>query len=99
MGEIRWERYPHVDKRQHAHTWLQIQANLGLAANTVEAYARALEEYLKLCSSSEVTAEEATKEHISWYVQDLMTRPNPRGANISVLDSGVGLPSASGTTT
>ena len=36
----------------------------------------------------------ATKEHLSLYVHDLASRPNPRGANIRVLDSGVGLANA-----
>ncbi|WP_151757709.1 tyrosine-type recombinase/integrase [Dictyobacter vulcani] len=94
MTHIRWERYPRVAQSALARTWLQIQANLGLAPNTVEAYARALNEYLELCLRSEIVPEAATKEHISWYVHDLMTRPNPRGENIFVLDSGVGLANA-----
>jgi len=67
---------------------------LGLAPNTIEAYARALEEYLALCIRTEVVAIAATKEHVSWYVHDLMTRPNPRGEKITTLDSGVGLANA-----
>jgi len=94
MVEVHWERYPQVSETERVRTWLQIQANLGLAANTVDAYARALEEYLALCRRSDIVAESATKEHISWYVHDLMTRPNPRGEKITVLDSGAGLANA-----
>ena len=86
MAEVRWERYPHIGQTTHARAWLQIQANLGLAPNTIDAYARALEQYLELCSRSEIVAEVATKEHISWYVHDLMTRPNLRGEKSAVLE-------------
>jgi hypothetical protein len=43
MVEVRWERYPKVATFGPSRTWLQIQANLGLARNTIEAYGRALE--------------------------------------------------------
>jgi integrase/recombinase XerD len=94
MIEIRWERYPFVAQMPLARLWLQIQGNLGLASNTVEAYGRALNDYLRFCQRSQVTAEIATREHLSWYVHDLTSRPNPRGANVRVLDSGVGLSNA-----
>jgi len=94
MAEIHWERYPYVAQSGLACTWLQIQSNLGLAPNTIEAYGRALNEYLALCRRSSIMPEAATQEHISWYVQDLMSRPSPRGVNVSVLDSGVGLANA-----
>ena len=94
MTEVHWQRYPRIAQTMYARSWMQIQANLGLAANTIEAYARALEEYLALCFQQEIKAEAATREHISWYVHDLMSRPNPRGEKIAVLDSGVGLANA-----
>jgi len=75
-------------------SWLQIQGNLGLAANTIEAYGRALEDYLTFCCQQQIEVATATREHLSLYVHDLASRPNPRGANICVLDSGVGLANA-----
>ncbi len=41
MSHIQWERYPSVAGLLQARTWLQIQHDLGLAQNTVEAYGRA----------------------------------------------------------
>src|SRR5260221_6357493 len=35
---IRWELYPLVTEEPHAHAWLEIQAMLGLAKNTIHAY-------------------------------------------------------------
>ncbi len=54
MTTIRWERYPLLAQQEHTRSWLQIQGNLGLASNTVEAYGRALEGYLACrCLSDE----------------------------------------------
>lgn len=94
MTEVRWERYPFVAQMPHARSWLLLQKNLGLASNTVEAYGRGLNDYLSFCQEHDITAETATKEHLSWYVHDLTSRPNPRGGNIRVLDSQAGLANA-----
>jgi putative transposase len=47
MTDVRWERFPLVAEDPRARCWLAIQADLGLAARTVEAYGRALEDYLR----------------------------------------------------
>lgn len=94
MAEVRWERYPLVAATPHARSWLAIQANLGLAPNTVEAYGRALQDFLAFSTRRAVAAETATREHIAAYVGDLTSRPNRRGAAVRVLDSGVGLANA-----
>ena len=77
-----------------ARTWLQIQADLGLARNTVEAYGRALQDYLQFSGAQGVDPCQANRAHIAAYVRDLTTRPNPRGPTIRVLDSGAGLANA-----
>jgi site-specific recombinase XerD len=77
-----------------ARSWLTIQQNLGLAPNTLDAYARALEDFLTFSSRNGVLPASATREHIALYLRDLATRPNPRGANVRVLDSGAGLANA-----
>lgn len=94
MAEIRWERYPRAAELDAARTWLVLQANLGLAASTLDAYARALEDHLAFSAARGVAVVTATKDHIAAYVRDLTSRPNPRGANVVVLDSGAGLANA-----
>jgi integrase/recombinase XerD len=94
MDKIQWERYSRVAQHPLAHSWLQIQANLGLAQNTIDAYGRALEDYLSFCHSHHISAEAITKEAVSLYVHDLTSRSNPRGGKIRPLDSGVGLANA-----
>ncbi|MFN8475528.1 MAG: tyrosine-type recombinase/integrase [Anaerolineae bacterium] len=77
MTGIGWERYPHVAQHVHARTWLTIQANLGRAANTIEAYGRALDDFLAFSSQRQVEPDTATREHIAAYVHDLASRANP----------------------
>jgi site-specific recombinase XerD len=89
-----WERYPHLAALGSARAWLQIQADLGLARATVQAYGRAVEAYLAFCDGRGVAAEAATREHIAGYVRDLRTRPSPRGGAVRVLNSGAGLANA-----
>ncbi len=94
MSDIRWDRYPYVEQSTHGRTWLTIQMNLGLAQNTIDAYGRALEDFLAFGVRDGFTPESATREHIARYVHDLSSRPNPRGAKIRVLDTGYGLANA-----
>lgn len=65
MKSIRWERYPRVTASEHARTWLKIQGELGLAANTLEAYGRALDDYLAFIAERTVVPEAANREHIA----------------------------------
>jgi site-specific recombinase XerD len=94
MAEIRWERYPRAAELGVARAWLVLQQNLGLASNTIDAYGRALEEYLAFSAAKDVSVIAAAKDHIAAYVRDLSSRPHPRGANVILLDSGAGLANA-----
>src|ERR1051326_7973759 len=94
MTDIRWQRFPRVADCGLARAWVLLQANLGLAKNTVDAYARTVEEYLAFSAAKGVPVVNATKDHIAAYVRDLTSRPHPRGANVVVLDSGGGLANA-----
>jgi len=91
MSEIRWELYPLVAQDALARTWLQLQANLQLALNTIDAYGRGLNDYLTFCAGRELTPQSLTRDQMALYVQELATRPNPKGAKILTLDSGRGL--------
>ena len=94
MPEVRWERYPRASQEPEARSWLTVEANLGLSANTIEAYGRSLEGYLAYCADRRVKPRAATREHVAAYVRELLDRPSPRGANVRALDSGVGLSNA-----
>lgn len=94
MVHIKWQHYPSVALLPVAKAWLVIQANFGLAPNTIDAYGRALEDYLQLSARLQFAPVSATREHISTYVRDLTARQSPLGANVRAFDSGVGLSNA-----
>ena len=79
MAEIRWERHPRAAALDVARSWLVLQQNLGLAANTIDAYGRALEEYLAFSAAKDISVIAAAKDHIAAYVRDLTSRPHLRG--------------------
>jgi integrase/recombinase XerD len=91
MTEIRWEQYPLVGQHELARNWLQRQAHLQLAPNTVDAYGRCLNDYLGFCAKHNVQPEAITRDLVALYIQDLAHRPNPKGANILSIESGRGL--------
>ena len=94
MSAICWQHYPVVAQSPTAQSWLTIQANLGLAANTVTAYGRALEDFLTFCTHQTIAPDRATREHIALYVRDLTARPNPSGAKRRHVPSAAGLANA-----
>lgn len=93
MSIPRWERFPLVAHSSDAKSWLTIQANLGLAQNTIEAYGRALEDFLSFSAGRSVTPEAATKDHVAGYVHDLANRKNSRHTK-GLTDPGAGLANA-----
>ena len=62
MHTILWKRYTRVAVFPHTCSWLTIQAHLGLAPNTLDAYGRALEDYLAFSASRSCPVENATRE-------------------------------------
>ncbi|HEC34961.1 MAG TPA: site-specific integrase [Anaerolineae bacterium] len=94
LDDIRWDRYPAVAEHADARRWIESQVLLGMASNTVDAYARAIQDFLLFCEQAGVLAAEAARDEIAQYVGDLRRRPSPHGANIVALDSGAGLSNA-----
>ncbi|HBY98173.1 MAG TPA: integrase [Chloroflexi bacterium] len=92
--EIRWERFPRVKALAEGKKWLEIQHTLGLATNTIEAYARGLDDFLRWCKKVRVDAVKAGRAEVAGFIGDLRTRPSPRGANVVSIESGVGLSNA-----
>jgi integrase/recombinase XerD len=94
MSQIYWSRYPLNAENQHALSLLKIESALGHAPNTIDAYARGREDFFYFCARAHYIPESVTKEHIALWVRDLTTRPNSRGENVKILDSGAGLANA-----
>jgi integrase/recombinase XerD len=85
MKPIRWERYPHLSEQ--AQKWLTIGAMLGLAANTIEAYGRSLEEFFNFCEQGQVEVHQAKREHIARYVQDMAVRPRHQPGQVGLANA------------
>ena len=90
----RRQRYPLLVDDPHAGSWLRIQANLGRAPNTIEAYGRSLQDFLAFSAVNDVDPALAGREHIAAYVRHLLSRARANRENVRVLDSGGGLANA-----
>lgn len=94
MHVIQWARCPLIAKNDYARRWLQTVADLGHARNTVEAYGRAVEEYLSFTKGLGVAVAEARRDHIATYVRSLWVRNKP-DAKVIEIDAPLGLSNAS----
>jgi len=88
---VYWERYPRVAAHNTGRAWLQIQANLMLAPNTIDAYARGLEQYLSFSLENGIQVETVSKDHVARYVHFLAKKPQPDGKRFRSIGSRVGL--------
>jgi integrase/recombinase XerD len=70
-------RYTTVSTVPRAVDWLTFEENRGLATNTLNAYARALEDFFKFCAVQGISIIEAGRDHIGRYIRDLKVRPLP----------------------
>jgi len=87
-------RWPALAGCVQGPVWLSIQADLGRSPRTIDAYARALGDYLGFCDRADVDVVSASRADVAAYVCDLRERPGWRGANVVVIDSGAGLSNA-----
>ncbi len=72
VSEIRWDRVPIVAGHEDARAWLSFQACRGLALNTVDAYGRNLERYVRFLSAAGKQAHEIRQETVGAYLRDLV---------------------------
>jgi len=89
LDEIRWSLYPRVAAHPHARSWVDIQRKLLRAAKTVDAYARGLDDYLRLCAQRDLQVEQATKSQIASYVEDMATRVHRARTSCKTIKAGL----------
>jgi integrase/recombinase XerD len=75
--DLEWFRYPFVAAHDLAKTWLTTETLLGLAPNTLDAYARGLDDFLGFCQRADISPMTATRADLARYVGDLRGRPRP----------------------
>jgi integrase/recombinase XerD len=78
VSEVRWDRVPLVAGHQEAGAWLGFQACRGLALNTLDAYGRNLERYLRFLSTAAKESHEVKQETVGAYLRDLV-KPSTTG--------------------
>ena len=92
---IEWFRYPFVAANDLAKTWLTTETLLGLAPNTLDAYARSLNDFLGFCQHADISPITATRADLARYVGDLRGRPRPNShQDASALTPSTGLSNA-----
>jgi integrase/recombinase XerD len=62
---IEWFRYPLVAADALARAWLSTETLLGLAPNTLDAYARGLDDFLGFCQKAEISPMMATRADLA----------------------------------
>jgi integrase/recombinase XerD len=90
ISEIRWDRVPLVAGHADARAWLNFQACRGLAPNTLDAYGRNLERYLRFLNAAAKEPHEIGQETVGAYLRDLVKlsatgdEPDIRMANATI---------------
>jgi site-specific recombinase XerD len=68
------DRYRHLASAVHARQWLTMREQFGLTANTLDAYARAIDCYLSFLASRESTCETSTQADVAAWISQLIQR-------------------------
>ncbi|MDT8306616.1 MAG: tyrosine-type recombinase/integrase [Anaerolineae bacterium] len=92
--DIDWHKFPRVARQEIPKAWLSFGVHRGLAHNTIQAYGRALEDYLAFCEREEIVVTTATREHVARYLHDLRHRPLPANVVSRTKRKRVGLSAA-----
>ena len=81
-GPIRWSLYPTAAGCAEARAWVELQRKLLRAPKTIDAYARGVDDYLRVCARLAIDVRAATRHDIAAYLDDLAHRAphRPRGA-------------------
>ena len=86
--EIEWDHVPLVAVQKDARAWLAFQACRGLALNTLDAYGRNLERYLRFLNKCDKQPHEIGQEIVGAYLRDLV-KPSatPEGPDVRMANA------------
>src|ERR1700737_1760720 len=68
------DRYRHLASAGQARQWLTMREQFGLTANTLDAYARAIDSYFSFLASCECTAVASTQAAVTGCINQLRSR-------------------------
>jgi integrase/recombinase XerD len=74
VPDIRLAKYPYLLQHRRAHEWLVMRAQFGLAANSIDAYARALNSYFAFSSKEEIKPEQSNRAEIAKWINSERVR-------------------------
>jgi integrase/recombinase XerD len=73
IHQIRWDRCPTVAAHPMCRAWLTFQSHRGLAENSLDAYSRGLEIFLRFLSDQRLPVPAVTRVHIGTYLASLQS--------------------------
>jgi integrase/recombinase XerD len=74
VQSVRWDRCPTAAGHSLCRAWLTFQSHRGLAKNTLDAYSRGLEVFLRFLSPQELSIQAVTRTHIGAYLASFQSR-------------------------
>ena len=75
-NQVNASRWPEIAAVSEASQWLALQADMGLAARTVEAYRRGLGHFLRFCQETEVEpVRGAGRQHVLAWIRSMREQP------------------------
>src|SRR6266702_6808022 len=94
MQEIKWQYYPQVAENPIARAFIEAQAKRQKRPKTVDAYARNIEDLIRVFEREQLDLIEAQPADIDTYIDDLHHRPPPQGREHNLYTTGRGLSDA-----
>jgi integrase/recombinase XerD len=70
---VRWKLVPLTAANPHCRAWLTFQAQRGLSCNTLEAYSRGLEIFLRFLAHQQLPISAVTRVHIGAYLATMQS--------------------------
>jgi len=74
MATINWDGFPLLQGNEVAWRWLHFTANLGRAANTVDAYGRAVEDFFRFCAANGADPMTASTDVVADWIGEMHAR-------------------------
>ncbi len=94
MQPIKWEYYPRVTRTPIARAFVERLALRDKRPKTIDAYARNVDDLIRVFEGAGAPLIEATRADIDRYIADLRDRPRPKRACVAANAAGIGLTTA-----
>lgn len=86
-----FSKYARLYAHERALAWLIFECNRGLAENTLQAYARGLEDFFAFCARQGIEITRVRPDTVGLYINDMRQRPLPANVRRSAYKQAYGL--------